>query len=253
MKGIVLAGGNATRLRPVTYITSKQLLLVYDKPMVYYPIRTLVKAGIKDILIITAPTFSGSFVNLLSMEQQKVKENGEPGEFYGIDFTFKIQLSPRGLADAFIIGEDFIGEDDVTMILGDNIFLGHDFSKEIKTFKKGAMVFAKEVHDPERFGVVEFDKKMKAISIEEKPAKPKSNYAVVGLYTYDNRVIEYAKKQKPSARGEIEITDLNNKYLKQKELQVNVFDGTWADAGTFDALNDIQNEIRGRKEKGENF
>jgi len=132
MKGIVLAGGNATRLRPVTYITSKQLLLVYDKPMVYYPIKTLVKAGIKDILVITAPTFSGSFVNLLSMEQQKIKENGQPGEFCGVDFTFKIQLAPKGLADAFVIGEDFIGGDDVTMILGDNIFLGHDFSSEIK-------------------------------------------------------------------------------------------------------------------------
>lgn len=253
MKGIVLAGGNATRLRPVTYITSKQLLLVYDRPMVYYPIKTLIKAGIKDILIITAPTFSGSFVNLLSMEQQKVKENGQPGEFYGIDFTFKIQLAPKGLADAFIIGEEFIGKDDVTMILGDNIFLGHDFSSEIKSFKSGAMVFAKEVPDPERFGVVDFDKKMKALSIEEKPKKPKSNYAVVGLYTYDNKVIQYAKDLKPSIRGEVEITDLNNLYLKQDKLKVNVFDGTWADAGTFDALLDIQREICERKENGEVF
>jgi len=253
MKGIILAGGNATRLRPVTYITSKQLLLVYDKPMVFYPIKTLVKAGIKDILVIVAPTFSGSFVNLLSIEQQKIKENGEPGEFYGIDFTFKVQLTPRGLADAFILGEDFIGKDNVTMILGDNIFLGHDFSKEIKEFKLGAMVFAKEVSDPERFGVVEFDKKMKAKSIEEKPKKPKSNFAVVGLYTYDNKVIKYAKNLKPSKRGEIEITDLNNIYLKQNKLKVNVFDGTWADAGTFDALNEIQNEIRSRKQQGEVF
>lgn len=253
MKGIVLAGGNATRLRPTTYITSKQLLMVYDKPMVYYPIKTLVKAGIKDILVITAPTFSGSFVNLLSMEQQKCKENGEPGEFCGVDFTFKIQLAPRGLADAFIIGEDFIGDDNVTMILGDNIFLGHDFSKEIQGFKSGAMVFAKEVHDPERFGVVEFDSKKKVISIEEKPAKPKSNYAVVGLYTYDRKVIDYAKNLKPSKRGEIEITDLNNIYLKQNKLKVNTFDGTWADAGTFDALNEIQNEIKERKAKGEIF
>jgi glucose-1-phosphate thymidylyltransferase len=253
MKGIVLAGGNATRLRPVTYITSKQLLLVYDRPMVYYPIKTLVKAGIKDILVITAPTFSGSFVNLLSIEQQKVKENGEPGEFYGVDFTFKIQLAPKGLADAFIVGEDFIGDDAVTMILGDNIFLGHDFSAEIKNFKSGAMVFAKEVPDPERFGVVEFNKNNKAISIEEKPKKPKSNYAVVGLYTYDNKVIDYAKNLKPSKRGEIEITDLNNLYLDKNRLKVNVFDGTWADAGAFDALNDIQNEIRERKAKGEKF
>ena len=248
-----MAGGNATRLRPVTYITSKQLLMVYDRPMVYYPIKTLVKAGIKDILVIMAPTFSGSFVNLLSMEQQKVKENGQPGEFYGIDFTFKIQLAPKGLADAFLIGEEFIGDDDVTMILGDNIFLGHNFSKEIKSFKSGAMVFAKEVPDPERFGVVEFDKKMKAVSIEEKPKKPKSNYAVVGLYTYDNKVVKHARELKPSKRGEIEITDLNNIYLKQNKLKVNVFEGTWADAGAFDALLDIQNEIRERKEKGEVF
>lgn len=253
MKGIVLAGGNATRLRPVTYITSKQLLLVYDKPMVYYPIKTLIKAGIKDILIITAPTFSGSFVNLLSMEQQKVKENGQLGEFYGVDFTFKIQLAPRGLPDAFVIGEDFIGKDSVTMILGDNIFLGHDFSAEIKNFKSGAMVFAKKVPDPERFGVVEFNKSMKARSIEEKPKKPKSNYAVVGLYTYDNKVINYSKKLKPSKRGEIEITDLNNHYLKQGKLKVNTFEGTWADAGTFNSLNEIQNEIREREENGENF
>ncbi len=253
MKGIVLAGGSATRLRPVTYITSKQLLLVYDKPMVYYPIKTLVKAGIKDILVIVAPTFSGSFVNLLSMEQQKEKENGQCGDFCGVDFTFKIQLSPRGLSDAFIIGEDFIGDDDVTMILGDNIFLGHDFSKEIQNFKSGAMVFAKEVPDPERFGVVEFDKNMKAVSIEEKPKKPKSNYAVVGLYTYDNKVVKHAKSLKPSSRGEIEITDLNNIYLKENKLKVNTFDGTWADAGTFDSLNDIQNEIRARKSKGEVF
>lgn len=253
MKGIVLAGGNATRLRPTTYITSKQLLMVYDRPMVYYPIKTLVKAGIKDILIITAPTFSGSFVNLLSMEQQKCKENGEAGEFCGVDFTFKIQLAPKGLADAFIIGEDFIGKDDVTMILGDNIFLGHDFSKEIKNFKSGAMVFAKEVPDPERFGVVDFDKKMRVKSIIEKPKKPASNYAVVGLYTYDNKVIKYAKGLKPSKRGEIEITDLNNIYLKNNKLKVNVFDGTWADAGTFDALNEIQNEIRERKSRGETF
>jgi len=253
MKGIVLAGGNATRLRPTTYITSKQLLLVYDKPMVFYPIKTLIKAGVKDILVIVAPTFSGSFVNLLSIEQQKVKENGALGEFYGIDFTFKVQLMPRGLADAFILGEDFIGKDNVTMILGDNIFLGHDFSQEIQNFKSGAMVFAKEVNDPERFGVVEFDKKMKVKSIEEKPKKPKSNYAVVGLYTYDNKVIKYAKNIKPSKRGEIEITDLNNIYLKQNKLKVNVFDGTWADAGTFDALQDIQAEIRARKAQGEEF
>lgn len=224
MKGIILAGGKATRLRPLTKITSKQLLPVYNKPMVYYPIETLVKAGIKDILIIIAPDYSGHFLNLLGS-----------GREFGARFSYEIQEEPRGLADAFIIGENFIGKDNVTMILGDNIF-DHDFSKQIKAFNKGAMVFAKEVPDPERFGVVEFDKKLKVLSIEEKPQKPKSNFAVVGLYTYDNRVINYAKNLKPSARGEIEITDLNNIYLKKGELKVNIIEGVWEDAGTFDSL-----------------
>jgi glucose-1-phosphate thymidylyltransferase len=224
MKGIILAGGRATRLRPLTTITSKQLLPVYDKPMIYYPIETLVKAGIKDILIIIAPDYSGHFLNLLG-----------DGHELGARFSYAVQKDPKGLADAFIIGEDFIDNDDVTMILGDNIF-DHDFSKEIKEFKGGGMIFAKKVKDPKRFGVVEFDKKMNALCIEEKPKKPKSNYAVVGLYSYDNKVVEYAKNLKPSARGEIEITDLNNIYLKNKELKVNIFDTLWEDAGTFDSL-----------------
>jgi glucose-1-phosphate thymidylyltransferase len=229
MKGIILAGGKATRLRPLTAITSKQLLPVYDKPMIYYPIETLIKAGIKDILIIISPEYSGHFLNLLG-----------DGREFGARFSYAVQKEPRGLADAFIIGEDFIDNDDVTMILGDNIF-DQDFSKEIKNFKGGAMIFAKQVPDPERFGVVEFDKEMRAISIEEKPEKPKSNYAVVGLYTYDNRIVEFAKNLAPSPRGEIEITDLNNIYLKNGEMKVNLFNTLWEDAGTFDSLLRVAN------------
>lgn len=229
MKGIILAGGKATRLRPLTKITSKQLLPVYNKPMIYYPIETLIKAGIKDILIIVAPDYAGQFLHLLGS-----------GKEFGAKFSYEIQEAPRGLADAFIIGADFIGNDNVTMILGDNIF-DQDFSKEISSFQSGAVVFAKQVPDPERFGVVEFDSNMKAISIEEKPANPKSNYAVVGLYTYDNKVIEYAKNLPPSPRGEIEITDINNIYLKNGELKVNVFDTLWEDAGTFDSLLRVSN------------
>jgi len=229
MKGIVLAGGRATRLRPLTSITSKQLLPVYNKPMIYYPLETLIKAGIKDILIIIAPDYSGHFLNLLG-----------DGKEFGARFSYAVQKEPRGLAEAFIIGEDHIGDDDVTMILGDNIF-DENFSQQIKDFKSGAMVFAKEVPDPERFGVVEFDQDKKAISIEEKPQQPKSNYAVVGLYTYDNKVVKYAKELEPSDRGEIEITDINNIYLKNKELQVNVFNSLWADAGTFNSLLEVSN------------
>ena len=235
MKGIVLAGGKATRLRPLTSITSKQLLPVYDKPMIYYPIETLISAGIKDILIIIAPDYAGHFLNLLGS-----------GKRFGVDFSYEIQEEPKGLADAFVVGENFIGDDSVTMILGDNIF-EDDFSKEIKNFKEGAMVFAKKVPDPERFGVVEFDEKMKAISIEEKPEKAKSDYAVVGLYTYDNRVVEHAKNLKPSARGEIEITDLNNVYLKNGELKVNLIDGVWEDAGTFESLLRVSNFMAKKK------
>ena len=224
MKGIILAGGKATRLRPLTAITSKQLLPVYDKPMIFYPIETLVKAGITEILIIIAPDYSGHFLNLLG-----------DGREFGAHFSYAVQKEPKGLADAFIIGEDFIDKDNVTMILGDNIF-DQDFSQEIKSFTSGAMIFAKQVPDPERFGVVEFDQDKKAISIEEKPEKPKSNYAVVGLYTYDNRVVEYAKNLAPSPRGEIEITDINKIYLKDSEMKVNIFDTLWEDAGTFDSL-----------------
>ncbi len=239
MKGIILAGGKATRLRPLTLITSKQLLPVYNKPMIYYPIETLIRAGIKDILIIIAPEYSGQFLNLLG-----------DGKEFGARFSYAVQKEPRGLADAFIIGADFIDKDNVTMILGDNIF-DQDFSQEIKNFKNGGMVFAKKVNDPERFGVVEFDKNMKALSIEEKPKNPKSNYAVVGLYTYDNQVVEIAKNLKPSARGEIEITDINNQYLKKGELQVNVFDSLWEDAGTFDSLIRVSNIMAEKNSKYE--
>ncbi len=229
MKGIILAGGRATRLRPLTSITSKQLLPVYDKPMIFYPIETLIKAGITDILIIIAPDYSGHFLNLLG-----------DGHEFGAHFSYAVQKEPRGLADAFIIGADFIDGDSVTMILGDNIF-DKDFSPEIKNFKTGGMVFAKKVNDPQRFGVVEFDQNMKALSIEEKPAHPKSDYAVVGLYTYDNQVVDIAKNLKPSDRGEIEITDINSTYLKKGQLQVNIFDSLWEDAGTFDSLLHVSN------------
>lgn len=224
MKGIILAGGKATRLRPLTKITSKQLLPVYNKPMIYYPLNTLLQAGIKDILIIIAPEYAGHFLNLLGS-----------GKEFGADFTYEIQEESRGLADAFLIGEKFIATDNVAMILGDNIF-EDDLVQDIQSFKSGGRVFAKEVPDPERFGVVEFDKNKKAISIEEKPRRSKSNFAVVGLYIYDNRVIQYAKKLKPSARGEIEITDINNRYLQQGELDVCFIRGCWYDAGTFDSL-----------------
>ncbi len=236
MKGIILAGGRATRLRPLTTITSKQLLPVYNKPMIYYPIETLIKAGITEILIIIAPDYSGHFLNLLG-----------DGHEFGAHFSYAVQKEPKGLADAFIIGADFIDNDNVTMILGDNIF-DQDFSKEIQDFKSGAMVFAKKVEDPKRFGVVEFDKDMKAISIEEKPESPRSNYAVVGLYSYDNRVVEIAKNLKPSDRGEIEITDINRTYLEKGELQVNIFDTLWEDAGTFDSLLHVSN-VMAQKEK----
>lgn len=228
MKGIVLAGGSATRLRPCTKITSKQLLPVYNRPMIYYPLNTLIKAGIKDILIIISPDYAGHFLNLLGS-----------GKEFGARFTYEIQDEPRGLADAFMIGEHFIGDDDVTMILGDNIF-EDDLSEHIKSFKRGGRVFAREVADPERFGIVEFDNEMNAISIEEKPKNPKSNYCVTGLYVYDNKVIEIAKSLEPSPRGEIEITDINNQYLKRKELDVRKIEGAWLDAGTFDSYLEAQ-------------
>lgn len=227
MKGIVLAGGRATRLRPLTWVISKQLLPVYNKPMVYYPIETLVKAGIKDILIIISPENAGMFLNILGT-----------GEEFGAHFSYVIQKEPRGLADAFIVGANFIGNDSVTMILGDNIF-EEDFSQAIKNFKSGAQIYIKKHNEPQRLGVVEIDVEGKVTSIEEKPKKPKSNYVSVGLYTYDNQVIQIAKNLKPSPRGEIEISgepSINNTYLKQNQLKAIKFDSYWQDAGTFDSL-----------------
>lgn len=224
MKGIVLAGGGGTRLLPLTKITSKQLLPVYDKPMVFYPLATLLRAGIKDILIIVAPEHAGDFLYLLGS-----------GKKFGANFSYEIQDRPEGLAQAFIIGADFIGDDNVTMILGDNIF-EDDFSEAIREFKSGAHIFAKKVPDPERFGVVKFGKNKKATRIVEKPRKFLSNFAITGLYIYDNRVVKIAKTLKPSSRGELEITDLHNWYLKRGELKVDVVKGEWIDAGMFDSL-----------------
>jgi len=237
MKGIILAGGRATRLRPLTKITSKQLLPVYNQPMIYYPLNTLLKAGIKEILIIVAPDYAGQFLNLLGS-----------GREFGADFSYEIQDQPRGLAEAFIIGEKFIDADSVTMILGDNIFIGQDFSQHIKDFQKGGMIFAKKVPDPQRYGVVEFGKNMEVISIEEKPVAPKSSYAIVGLYTFDKRIPQVAKNLKPSARGELEITDLHQYYLQKGELKVNIFDGIWEDAGTFESLLRVSNIVAKQKE-----
>ncbi|MEI7620391.1 MAG: sugar phosphate nucleotidyltransferase [Candidatus Falkowbacteria bacterium] len=229
MKGIILSGGSATRLRPCTKVTSKQLLPVYNRPMIYYPLNTLIKAGIKEILIIVAPERAGDYLNLLGS-----------GKDFGVKFTYEVQDKPEGLAQAFIIGETFLDNDSVCMILGDNIF-EDDLAEDVKSFKSGAKVFAKQVKDPERFGIVEFDENMKAISIEEKPAQPKSNYCVTGMYVYDNRVVEVAKNLKPSPRGELEITDINKWYLEQGELEVAMIDGAWIDTGTFDSLLEAQN------------
>ncbi|MEI6597172.1 MAG: sugar phosphate nucleotidyltransferase [bacterium] len=229
MRGIILSGGNATRLRPCTKVTSKQLLPVYNRPMIYYPLNTLIKAGIKEILIIISPERAGDYLNLLGS-----------GKEFGVKFTYEIQDKPRGLADAFIIGEKFIDQDNVTMILGDNIF-EDDLSKDIKNFKSGGKVFAKKVSDPERFGVVKFDDNMKAIKIEEKPKKWLSDYALTGLYIFDGRVVEAAKAVLPSERGELEITDLHNWYLEKGELEVAMVKGEWIDAGTFDSLLAAQN------------
>jgi len=226
MKGIILSGGHATRLRPLTKMTSKQLLPVYDKPMIYYPLYTLLNAGIKEILIILAPEYAGHYLNLLGSG----KEFGE-----GVKITYEIQDAPRGLADAFIVGETHIGDDAVAMVLGDNIF-EHDFTEDIRSFEKGGRIFALEVPDPERFGVVEFDEAGKVLSIEEKPKNPKSNFCIPGLYIFDNRVIQFAKEVVPSERGEIEITSLHQKYLDLGELDVRKVHGKWFDAGTFDSL-----------------
>lgn len=225
-------------MRPLTKMTSKQLLPVYNKPMIYYPLYTLLSAGIKEILIIISPEYAGHFLNLLGSGQEFGSD---------IKFSYEIQDSPRGLADAFIVGENFIGKDDVTMILGDNIF-EHDFSDDIRTFEKGGRIFAIEVPDPERFGVVEFDENNKVVSIEEKPKNPRSNFAIPGMYIFDNRVIEFAKQVQPSARGEIEITELHNRYLGMDELDVRRVTGKWFDAGTFDSLLEASNFVA-KKEK----
>ena len=241
MKGIVLAGGSGTRLYPLTMVTSKQLLPIYDKPMIYYPLSVLMNAGIRDILIISTPQDTPRFEALLG-----------DGHQFGVQLSYKVQPSPDGLAQAFIIGEEFIGDDSVAMVLGDNIFFGHGLNKRLKAAVenaetgKGATVFGYYVDDPERFGIVEFDSEGNAISIEEKPEKPKSNYCVTGLYFYDNKVVEYAKNLKPSPRGELELTALNRIYLEDGSLNVELLGQgfTWLDTGTHESLVEATNFVK---------
>lgn len=237
MKGIILAGGSGTRLYPITKGISKQLIPIYDKPMVYYPLTTLMEAGIRDILIISTHDDTPSFQKLLG-----------DGSQWGINLSYAIQPTPGGLAQAYIIGEDFIGTDKVAMVLGDNIFYGNKLGESLKqcTDPDGGIIFGARVHDPERYGVVEFDDNNNVLSIEEKPEQPKSDYAIPGLYFFDNNAVQYAKEAKPSARGELEITELHNAYLRAGKLKVSTFDDgdVWLDTGTIDSLSDATDYVR---------